>query len=297
MLGDRLLRRCFLLSLVINALLILGLSRFDLSPGPAPAAVKRVMRIQVYHPPPAPPKRKPPPPKHPGPKLPPPPHPQRIRQAVRRVVRPVPHPTPHPSPVRARVLRPARVQAEPSHTPPVATGSHSTRGTVVLPPSEGDVGKPTDATSNGGGGDPGDTPQNLSGDRTGLTGEYDLGREFEKLVFTRSDPNIDFDWPDATPDPEQMPPDSAYSVRWMGQIQPRYSELYTFTTLSDDGCRLWIDDRPIIDDWHHHKATERSGQIALVAGHKYSIRLEYFENGDPPGLIHLSWSSDSSTLR
>ena len=150
-----------------------------------------------------------------------------------------------------------------------------------------------EATSHRDGGDERDTAQNLSSDGTGLTGEYYLGTDFGKLLFTRSDPGIDFDWPDATPDPKQMSPKSAYTVRWMGLIQPRYSETYTFTTVSDDGTRLWIDGRLIIDDWHHHKATERDSQMTLAAGHKYPIRLEYFENGDPPGEIRLWWSSDS----
>jgi hypothetical protein len=138
--------------------------------------------------------------------------------------------------------------------------------------------------------------QNLSGDGTGLTGEYYLGRDFEKLLFTRSDPNIDFDWPEATPDRQQMPVNSAYTIRWAGFVQPRYSEVYTFSTLSDDGCRRWINGQSIVDDWNHHKATEHSGQIALIAGRKYSIRLEYFENGDPPGEIRLSWTSASQPM-
>lgn len=209
------------------------------------------------------------------------------------MTRPVPHPTPHPSRVKARRPRPARVTVKPASTPPVATGSHTTRGTVVVPPSEGTTGTPTAATTDSGGGNPGEMAQNLSGDGTGLTGEYYLGRDFEKLLFTRSDPDIDFDWLNATPDLKQMPANSAYSVRWTGLIQPRYSETYTFTTLSDDGSRLWIDGQPLVDDWHHHKATLHAGQIPLIAGRRYSLRLEYFENGDPPGIIHLSWSSSS----
>ena len=56
---------------------------------------------------------------------------------------------------------------------------------------------------------------------------------------------------------------------------------------------MWIDAQPVIDDWQHYKATEREGTIALVAGRKYAIRLDYFENGTPPGKIRLWWASAS----
>ena len=42
-------------------------------------------------------------------------------------------------------------------------------------------------------------------------------------------------------------------------MQPAYSELYTFYTTSDDGVRLWIDGRLIVDNWTDHPPTENSG--------------------------------------
>lgn len=81
-----------------------------------------------------------------------------------------------------------------------------------------------------------------------------------------------------------------FSVRWTGTVTPKVSETYTFTTLSDDGVRLWVNGKPLIDDWTGHGATEDKGTITLQAGHKYPIRLEYFQ-GSGGGVIRLSWQS------
>lgn len=81
-----------------------------------------------------------------------------------------------------------------------------------------------------------------------------------------------------------------FSVRWVGQVRPRYSETYTFYTQSDDGVRLWVNGTLIIDSWVNQSLTERKGTIALEAGKLYAIKLEYFEyNGN--AVVKLLWSS------
>jgi hypothetical protein len=83
-----------------------------------------------------------------------------------------------------------------------------------------------------------------------------------------------------------------FSARWSGQVDPRHSEEYTFYTRTDDGVRLWVDGRLIIDKWVNQGATEHSGKIELAAGRRYDVKMEYFENtGD--AAARLSWSSPS----
>jgi ribosomal protein S12 methylthiotransferase len=36
-----------------------------------------------------------------------------------------------------------------------------------------------------------------------------------------------------------------FSIRWYGQLEPRYSETYTFHVEADDGARLWVNDQLI----------------------------------------------------
>ena len=31
-----------------------------------------------------------------------------------------------------------------------------------------------------------------------------------------------------------------FTARWTGSVQPQYDETYTFTTVADDGVRLWV---------------------------------------------------------
>ena len=65
--------------------------------------------------------------------------------------------------------------------------------------------------------------------------------------------------------------------------------IYTFTTMSDDGVRLWVNGQQIVSNWANHALTSNSGTISLSAGIKYDIKLEFFENR---GLatVTLSWA-------
>jgi len=58
------------------------------------------------------------------------------------------------------------------------------------------------------------------------------------LFLTRLDPTVDFVWGGTNPAPNLS--NGLYSVRWVGQIQPEYSETYRFDVRSDDGCKLWV---------------------------------------------------------
>jgi hypothetical protein len=83
-----------------------------------------------------------------------------------------------------------------------------------------------------------------------------------------------------------------FSVRWTGEIVPRYSETYTFRTVSNDGVRLWVNGRLIVDNWTDHSATEDKGEISLRAGERYDFRMEYYQGGGGAE-VKLFWSSPS----
>jgi hypothetical protein len=89
-----------------------------------------------------------------------------------------------------------------------------------------------------------------------------------------------------------FPLNENYSIRWTGQVMPRQSETYTFTTFSDDGVRLWVDGKLIIDNWTPHGTTEDRGAASLLANHRYDIRLEFFQAAGGAA-IKLLWSSPS----
>lgn len=133
------------------------------------------------------------------------------------------------------------------------------------------------------------TPAASSGGN-GLMGRYYDNIDFTGTNFTRTDATINFNWGTGSPDPRIG--SDTFSVRWTGQIEARFSENYTFITRTDDGVRLWINNQLIIDRWVNQSPADRTGTIALVAGQRYSIRMDYFENGGG-AVAQLSWSSPS----
>ena len=128
-------------------------------------------------------------------------------------------------------------------------------------------------------------------DGTGLSGTPSLTRIDSTINFTLSYSNQ----PVVLSPAPGIVPEDLYSVRWNGQVQPRYSETYTFYTVADDGIRLWVNGQLLVDNWTNQGATEKSGSIALLAGQKYDIVIEYYESGGE-AVTKLLWSS-ASTLK
>jgi len=151
---------------------------------------------------------------------------------------------------------------------------------------------------------------------TGVRGEYyhfsgstPPSREaaFRDLVAVRIDPQIYCYWnpgfqathPDGlTPDLEIAPPEGlrgdTFAVRWLGEIEALNTEAYTFITGADDGIRMWLNGEMIIDDWADHDRTETtSDPVQLVAGERYPIVVEGYENGGEAEW-QLYWQSPST---
>ncbi|HEY8924029.1 MAG TPA: PA14 domain-containing protein, partial [Polyangia bacterium] len=127
---------------------------------------------------------------------------------------------------------------------------------------------------------------------TGLHAEYFNNQNLTApAALSRDDRSVSFEWADGSPEPGVVAADN-FSVRWTGQVEPRYTQTYTFYTVTDDGVRLWVDGQLVIDDWTDHGRTEDQGTIALTAGQKVDIRMEFYENNGN-AVATLSWSSSS----
>jgi ferric-dicitrate binding protein FerR (iron transport regulator) len=127
----------------------------------------------------------------------------------------------------------------------------------------------------------------------GLIGEYYQGRDFNHLKIKRLDPVIDFDWETDEPAPGISHP---FSVRWTGMIEARYAETYRIFLPSDDGVRLWIDDRLVYDNWRiqsYQENDRRYGTFTFSPERmRVPIRIEYFEQ-NTFAIIRMSWVSTS----
>ncbi len=120
------------------------------------------------------------------------------------------------------------------------------------------------------------------GNGTGLTADFFDGIDENDLdtntpIFSRIDPIVDFDFGVGEPIPQVG--NDQFMIRWRGEVLAPVTENYTFIVTSDDGIRLWINGRPIIDQWKNQGATESSGTFYMEGGVKYKIRMEYYEDG------------------
>ena len=82
------------------------------------------------------------------------------------------------------------------------------------------------------------------------------------------------------------------SARWTANLQVPFTESYRLITTSDDGVRLWLDGRLVIDNWTDHGTTDNSTKADLIVGQNYSIRMEYYDNTGG-AVAQLSWESAS----
>ena len=131
------------------------------------------------------------------------------------------------------------------------------------------------------------------GTGTGLKGDYFSNTSLSgSPTLSRTDATVNFNWSSTPPDPALGL--GNYSARWTGQVQPQFSETYTFYTSTDDGARLWVNGVQLVNDWTDHPETENSGAIALTANQKYNIVMEYYQ-GAGGAVAKLLWSSPSTT--
>jgi hypothetical protein len=96
-------------------------------------------------------------------------------------------------------------------------------------------------------------------------------------VGTRTDANIDFPWSLGAPGVGGLGVDS-FAVIWRGQITIPTEGTWFFTTVCDDGSRLWIDGRIIVNNWVDQGPVPVEGSMFLTAG-KHDIVMDFYENG------------------
>jgi PA14 domain len=123
----------------------------------------------------------------------------------------------------------------------------------------------------------------------GLKGDYYDNIDFTGTLKTRYDATINSNWKTAAPITGIAA--TTYSVRWTGQIQPAYTEEYTFSLTSSGQARLMINGVVLVNNWVEHASKVDTGKVSLQAGTKYDIRLEYARNAVQPALVKLEWQS------
>lgn len=133
----------------------------------------------------------------------------------------------------------------------------------------------------------------------GLKGEYYTQSapgafDFHELKATGFDPQLDFDNLEPRLRSATGRSDDV-SVRWTGRIVPEKTGPTTFSIIGDNGFRLWVDGKPVIDHWVDDWDREQTGQpVELTAGKAYDIKIEYFEHYGGSNL-HVRWTPPGGT--
>ncbi|HTK83208.1 MAG TPA: glycoside hydrolase family 3 N-terminal domain-containing protein [Bacteroidota bacterium] len=112
----------------------------------------------------------------------------------------------------------------------------------------------------------------------GLHGEYFNNMNLSgPPALVRTENEVDFDWGEGSPDAAVQT--DHFSVRWTGKLVPPVSGRFKLGMTTDDGVRLFLDDKLLIDSWIDRGPTSDETAVHLEAGHEYSVRMEYYENG------------------
>jgi beta-glucosidase len=129
----------------------------------------------------------------------------------------------------------------------------------------------------------------------GFVGEYFDNRDLTGTPKVRRiDPTIDYSW-DTSTAPDPLVPNLNFSARWTGQFKAAVTGDYEFKTRADDGIRVYLNDKMIINDWLEHGPNDTSVTVPIVAGKTYQIKVEYFQaTGNSE--VRFGWTAPAPAL-
>lgn len=124
--------------------------------------------------------------------------------------------------------------------------------------------------------------------KPGLRAEYFGNEKLDgKPALTTRAEQVDFNWSGVSPSPKV--PLHHFSARFTGQIVVPEDGEYIVSVRGDDGFRLYLNDRAVIDDWTIHPAETKSITVSLRASEPAAVRLEYFQ-GEGQAELSMLWA-------
>lgn len=106
-------------------------------------------------------------------------------------------------------------------------------------------------------------------------GEYYEGIDFDRLVAVRQEKQIYFDW-DYKPPIEELNAEY-FSIRWRGKVYAEKEGKYVLTAMTDDGMRIWLNGRLILNAWVDQRPMTYEKRLFLEADAFYDIRIDYYQ--------------------
>lgn len=124
----------------------------------------------------------------------------------------------------------------------------------------------------------------------GLRGEYFNDRDFKgPPSIVRNDEQINFNWGSLAP-ASGLNADN-FSIRWTGTLTAPSTGNYTFGGRGNGALRIWLDGKLVIEETTNRRTRNALTQLALEAGRKYDLKVEYQENANANSQIRLVWSA------
>lgn len=110
-------------------------------------------------------------------------------------------------------------------------------------------------------------------------------------VLVRNDSSVNFNWGSGAP-AAGLPADN-FSVRWSREVYFT-AGAYRLSLTADDGVRLWIDGRLVIDQWREGGAVTHVVDVNVPEGN-HAIRLDYFERYGG-ARVEVSWKRQDTPV-
>ena len=112
-------------------------------------------------------------------------------------------------------------------------------------------------------------------------------------LFTRVDPQVNFNWWDGAPRPDMN--DDDFGIRWTGYLVPPVSGTYQLGANAANTFALYLDDKLVVQSRSIHGGDYRYEPVQLEAGKQYRIRVDYHEFVNDAS-IQLVWAPPRKDL-
>jgi hypothetical protein len=130
--------------------------------------------------------------------------------------------------------------------------------------------------------------------QNGLLGTYFNRIDFTGTTYSRIDPTLNYDWGLESPWRGRVN-EELFSVIWTGRIVPPRSGTYTLYLESDDGARLWIDGKLVLDQFIERERATDTIEIKMLIGKSYQIKYAYCDIFYH-AVSRLEWSCDEAGI-
>ncbi|MBP8303790.1 MAG: DUF5110 domain-containing protein, partial [Phycisphaerae bacterium] len=132
----------------------------------------------------------------------------------------------------------------------------------------------------------------------GLAVQYYAGTRFDTAKGKEVDKVVDHDWPGP---PLADPPGGLdgmdnFSAIWQGTLLAPEDGEYEIGVEGDDGFRLFLDGKRVVQDWSDNAKRYRSAKVTFSKGQEVPLKLEFYQGGGERA-IRLGWRTPSEILQ